>query len=117
MHRLEHSLLQTVKRLVDHHQVLPAGHQGRWRNQPVWGGMQDGLVQLSAVHARLPAALKAELAQRQQALLAGRLQPFAAPLVDNAGRLRLATGALDDAAISRMDWLVQGVAGGMPASR
>ncbi len=90
---------------------------GRWRNEPVWGGMQDGLVQLSALHARLPPALKAELAQRQQALLAGRLQPFAAPLVDNAGRVRLASGALDDAAISRMDWLVQGVAGGMPASR
>jgi basic membrane protein A len=90
---------------------------GRWRNQPVWGGMRDGLVQLTALHARLPGPLKAELAQRQQDLLAGRLQPFAAPLVDIAGRVRLASGALDDTAIARMDWLVQGVAGGLPAAR
>jgi simple sugar transport system substrate-binding protein len=88
---------------------------GRWSSQPVWGGMQDGLVQLSAVQAALPADVKAGLQQRQQAIMAGRLLPFAAPLVDNGGRTRLASGALDDAAIARMDWLVQGVAGSIPA--
>ncbi len=108
---------------VSHHwgglytRVAQSVLDGRWRSQAVWGGMQDGLVQLSAVQARLPAALKAELAQHQQALLAGRLLPFAAPLVDNTGRQRLASGALDDAGISRMDWLVQGVSGGLPAAR
>ena len=90
---------------------------GRWQNKPVWGGMADGLVRLSAVSPALPAEVKAGLVQRQQALVAGRLQPFAAPLVDNTGRVRLATGALDDAAIGRMDWLVQGVAGSVPAGR
>ena len=30
---------------------------------------------------------------------------------------RAASGALDDAGISRMDWLVQGVAGRVPAAR
>jgi simple sugar transport system substrate-binding protein len=89
---------------------------GRWATKPVWGGMQDGLVQLSAVSPALPADVRAGLAQRQQALLAGKLLPFAAPLVDNTGRSRLATGALDDAAIGRMDWLVQGVAGSVPAA-
>jgi len=88
---------------------------GRWSNAPVWGGMADGLVRLSALSPSLPAEVQAGLAQRQQALMAGKLQPFAAPLLDNAGRVRLATGALDDAAIARMDWLVQGVAGSMPA--
>ena len=85
-----------------------------WRPQPVWGGMKDGLVQLSAVNATLPAAVKAELAQRQQAMIDGRFKPFAAPLVDNTGRSRLAAGALDDAAIAGMDWLVQGVTGSVP---
>ena len=90
---------------------------GRWNNQPVWGGLQDGLVQLSALHATLPAELKAGVLQRQQAIMAGKLQPFSAPLLDNTGRVRLASGTLDDAAISRMDWLVQGVAGSLPAMR
>ena len=95
-------------------QVASAVLANAWRPQPVWGGMKDGLVQLSAVNASLPAAVKAELAQRQQAVIDGRLKPFAAPLVDNTGRSRLAAGALDDAAIAGMDWLVQGVTGSVP---
>jgi len=104
---------------VTHHwggyysQLARAVIAGRWTPQPVWGGMKDGLVQLSALNPALPASVKAGLAQRQQALEAGRLQPFAAPLVDNTGRTRLAQGTLDDAAIQGMDWLVQGVSGSM----
>ena len=108
---------------VTHHwgghytRVVQSVLDGRWSNKPVWGGMADGLVRLSAVQPALPADVRAGLAQRQQALLGGQLQPFAAPLVDNTGRVRLASGALDDAAISRMDWLVQGVVGSVPAAR
>ena len=79
--------------------------------------MKDGLVQLSAIKTGLPAAARAGLAQRQQAIVDGKLKPFAAPLVDNTGRSRLATGTLDDAAIAGMDWLVQGVTGSVPALR
>lgn len=108
---------------VTHHwggyytQVARAVIAGTWKPQPVWGGMKDGLVQLTALDASLPAALKAELAQRQQALVEGRLKLFAAPLADNTGRSRLAAGALDDDAIAKMDWLVQGVTGSVPAAR
>ncbi len=108
---------------VTHHwgghytRVAQAVLDGRWAAKPVWGGMQDGLVQLSAVSPGLPAEVKAGLAQRQQAIMAGKLLPFAAPLVDNSGHMRLASGTLDDAAIARMDWLVQGVAGSLPSAR
>jgi simple sugar transport system substrate-binding protein len=105
---------------VTHHwggyytQVARSVIAGSWKPQPVWGGMKDGMVQLSALNASLPPAVKAELAQRQQAIIDGRLKPFAAPLVDNTGRTRLADGALDDAAIAGMDWLVMGVGGSVP---
>ena len=95
--------------------VAQAVLDGRWSPKPVWGGMKDGLVQLSAISPALPADVKTGLAQRQQAIMAGQLLPFAAPLVDNAGRSRLASGALDDAAIADMDWLVLGVTGSLPA--
>ena len=91
--------------------------QGRWSNSPVWDGMKDGLVQLSAVRAGLPAAELAELNRLRQAILDGRLKPFAAPLLDNAGTLRLAQGALSDAQIAGMDWLVRGVVGQLPGGR
>ena len=94
---------------------------GTWAPTPVWGGMKDGLVRLSAINPALPATVRAELAQHTQALLDGRLKPFAAPLADNTGRIRLAAGqlpsALDDAQIAGMDWLVQGVVGTLPAGR
>ena len=108
---------------VTHHwggyytQVATAVLANAWRPQAVWGGMKDGLVQLSAVNPALPAAVRAELAQRQQAIIDGRFKPFAAPLQDNTGRARLAQGALSDEQIAGMDWLVQGVTGSVPAGR
>lgn len=105
---------------VTHHwggyytRVAQAVLDGRWRAQPVWGGMKDGLVQLSALREDLPAALRAQLDAQRRAIEAGTRQPFAAPLVDNEGRTRLAQGALDDAGIAAMNWLVQGVVGRVP---
>lgn len=106
---------------VTHHwggyytQVARAVLEGRWTPQPVWGGMRQGLVQLSALRADLPQPLRAELEQRQAAIVSGRFKPFAGSLRDNAGRVRLASGALDDAQIAAMDWLVEGVTGALPA--
>jgi basic membrane protein A len=108
---------------VTHHwggyytQVAKAVIAGSWKPQPVWGGMKDGFVQLSALNPALPAALKADVEQRRQAIVAGRFQPFSGRLVDNNGQERLAQGALTDAQIAGMDWLVQGVSGSVPASR
>ena len=108
---------------VTHHwgpfytQVATAVLAHAWRPEAVWGGMKDGLVQLSAVNPALPGAVKAELALRQRALLEGRFKPFTAPLIDNTGHIRLAHGALTDAQIAGMDWLVQGVGGSLPAAR
>ena len=108
---------------VTHHwgpyytQVAAAVLANAWRVLPVWGGMKDGLVQLSALNPALPTEVKAGLAQRQAALMAGQLKPFAAPLVDNTGKSRLLAGALDDGQIAGMDWLVQGVTGTLPAAR
>jgi basic membrane protein A and related proteins len=90
---------------------------GRWKARPVWGGLKDGFVQLSALDPALPKAVRDEVAARRQAIVDGRLKPFAAPLSDNGGRVRLQQGALADADIARMDWFVQGVsvAGGARA--
>ena len=87
---------------------------GTWQARPVWGGMQDGMVKLSAVSPALPAAVRKELAARQQQLVAGPSAPFAGRLVDQAGRVRLEHGKLSDEAIARMDWFVQGVSGTLP---
>ncbi len=88
---------------------------GTWKPQPVWGGMKDGLVQLSALRDDLPAELRSLVDRRRRAIESGTFKPFAAPLVDNDGRMRLAQGALDDPQIAQMNWFVQGVVGSVPS--
>ena len=87
---------------------------GTWRPEAVWGGMKDGMVQLSALAADVPAPVRALVEARREAIVAGRFRPFGAPLVDNEGRVRLAHGTLDDPAIAAMNWFVRGVTGAVP---
>jgi basic membrane protein A len=75
------------------------------------------MVDIAAVDPKLPANVRAALQARRQAIVDGRFKPFSAPLVDNAGKLRLASGSLDDAKIKTMDWFVDGVVGNVPAPR
>jgi basic membrane protein A len=98
-------------------QVANAVLAGYWQPKPVWGGLKDGMVNLSAVHNSVPQPVVAEVDAMRKAIADGRLQPFAGRLVTNQGRVRLEKGALDDGAIASMDWLVEGVAGSVPTSR
>ena len=105
---------------VTHHwdgyytQVARAVLSGTWKPQPVWGGMKDGLVQLGAIGAGVPAPVQSLIETRRKAIVEGRFKPFGAPLVDNDGKVRLAAGVLDDASIATMNWFVRGVAGAVP---
>ncbi|MGZ8260818.1 MAG: BMP family ABC transporter substrate-binding protein [Caldimonas sp.] len=88
---------------------------GTWLPRPVWGGLASGMVDVDAVAAALPGDAVAGLRSRRAAIVAGTLVPFAAPLRDNRGAVRLARGTLGDAEIKTMDWLVEGVVGTVPA--
>ena len=94
--------------------VARAVQAGTWRARPVWGGMKEGMVRLSAVHTTVPTDVKRELAAREQALVAGQAGPFIGRLVDQDGRVRQERGVLGDEAIAKMDWFVQGVVGNLP---
>jgi simple sugar transport system substrate-binding protein len=88
---------------------------GRWKPEPVWGGLGSGMVTLSALNPKLPAGQRKSIEAARQSLVDGRTAVFSAPLTDNQGQLRLASGALGDEAIAKMDWLVQGVVASMPS--
>lgn len=87
---------------------------GTWKPQATWGGVKDGMVKLAGLSSSLPPALRRDLAAREAQLVAGQAGPFVGRLVDQAGRVRQERGALDDAALARMDWFVQGVEGHLP---
>jgi simple sugar transport system substrate-binding protein len=98
-------------------QVARAVIAGTWQPRPVWGGLREGMVRLDAVDPKLPADLRKSIEAKREAIAAGRFKPFAAPLVDNEGKTRLASGALDDAQIGAMNWFVRGVVGSVPQAR
>jgi basic membrane protein A len=70
------------------------------------------MVQVGWFGPKVPKAVQAEVLQRQKDIAAGRLLPFAGPIVDNEGHEVLAKGkAMTDDQILNMNFLVSGVQG------
>lgn len=85
---------------------------GTWKSGNVWGGVKEGMIRVGWFGTRVPKAVQEEVLARQQDIAAGRLQPFAGPVTDNAGRLVVPKGrALSDDQILTMQFLVSGVLG------
>ena len=84
---------------------------GTWKTSSTWGGIKDGMVKLEGINSSVPAEVKQFVAAREKELVAGSLNPFTGPIKDNDGKVRLEKGVLDDAALTKMDYFVEGVAG------
>lgn len=86
--------------------------EGGWRSGTVWGGVRDGMVRVGHFGPRVPQAVQEEVLARQKDLAAGKLRPFAGPIMSNDGRLIVPKGAaLSEERIAGMDFLVSGVVG------
>ncbi|WP_028225247.1 BMP family ABC transporter substrate-binding protein [Paraburkholderia ferrariae] len=89
---------------------------GTWTNAPVWWGLKEKAIDLADINtdAVPPAALKA-LAAKREAIVDGSFDPFAGPLADQSGTIRVAAGkSLSDPELQRLNWFVQGVDGTVP---
>ena len=85
---------------------------GTWKSGNVWGGIREGMVRIEAFGPKVPKAVQDEVMARQKDIAAGRLKPFAGPIVDNEGKVVVAKGqALSDPQILDMNFLVAGVQG------
>ena len=69
------------------------------------------MVKLEGINASVPADVKQFVLAREKEMVSGKLNAFAAPIKDNDGKVRLDKGVLDDAALTKMDYFVEGVAG------
>ena len=85
---------------------------GTWKPGNVWGGVREGMIRVGYFGSKVPKAVQDEVLARQKDIAAGKLRPFAGPIVDNEGRTVAAQGqALTDQQILLMDYLVSGVQG------
>ncbi|MFM0000311.1 MULTISPECIES: BMP family ABC transporter substrate-binding protein [Paraburkholderia] len=89
---------------------------GTWNNSPVWWGLKEKAIDLADINtdAVSPAAQKA-LSQKRDDIVAGKFNPFAGPIMDQSGAVKVAAGkSLSDPELLRLNWFVQGVDGSLP---
>ncbi|MEO8298702.1 MAG: BMP family ABC transporter substrate-binding protein [Burkholderiales bacterium] len=91
--------------------------QRRWKPQPFWGGIRQGVIRMAPLSPRVPADVAFQVRERERAIAASRLHPFAGRLVDQDGRVRQTGGTMPDAQLAQMDFFVRGVVGSLPARR
>ncbi len=88
---------------------------GTWKSAALWPGMKDGLVELAPLSEKVPADVAALVAEKTEAIKAGTFHPFTGPIKDQAGKEKVAAGAVvADADLLSMNWFVEGVQGTIP---
>jgi simple sugar transport system substrate-binding protein len=89
---------------------------GTWtgNRQMLWG-IKEGLVVLSPLNSNVPVEAARLFETRKQAIIAGSLLPFAGPIKDNTGKLRVAGGqVMPRPEMMAINWYVEGVEGSIP---
>ncbi|MFI4867690.1 MAG: BMP family ABC transporter substrate-binding protein [Steroidobacterales bacterium] len=89
---------------------------GSWTgNRQAYLGIKDGVIVLTPLNPVVPAEVAPQFESKKQAIIAGSLVPFAGPIKDNSGVLKVAAGAsvsIDD--LMAINWYVEGVDGKVP---
>jgi basic membrane protein A len=93
--------------------VIDEVRRGTWTNKPVYWGVKEGITDLVHVNtSAVPADAQRALAEKRAALVTGKLAPFAGPLKDQSGKLRVPAGTVLSAdETNRINWFVDGVQG------
>ena len=84
---------------------------GTWKSTDTWGGFDSGMLAMSPF-ANMPADVAALATATVDDIKSGKNKVFVGPIKDQSGAVKIAAGtAMDDGALSGMQWLVQGVDG------
>jgi len=98
--------IQEVKKVID----------GSWtgNRKTVWG-LKEGMVVLASLNKSLPADVVKLVEERKAAIIAGTLHPFAGPLKDNAGTVKVPSGkTMTHDELTAINWYVEGIEGSIP---
>lgn len=78
-------------------------------------GIKEGMVEMMLLNKSVPADVAKLFADKKQSIAEGKLQPFAGPIKDNAGVLKVPAGtALTEEQLMSISWYVEGVEGSVP---
>jgi simple sugar transport system substrate-binding protein len=82
---------------------------GKWESGDTWWGFKEGVLEMSPYNEVIPADVQAAAEATRTGIIDGSVNPFTGPIKDNEGKERLASGALGDGDLHKMDWYVEGV--------
>lgn len=95
--------------------VVKAVMDGSWQSGDVWGGIKEGMVKLAPLNTAVPKDVADLVAAKTAEIGAGKLHPFAGPVKDQTGKVRIAAGeTMPDGDMLGFDWYVEGVVGKLP---
>jgi basic membrane protein A len=84
---------------------------GTWKSTDTWGGFDTGMLAM-APFTNMPEDVAALATSTVEDIKSGKNKVFVGPISDQDGAVKVPAGtAMDDAALSAMQWLVQGVDG------
>jgi basic membrane protein A and related proteins len=93
---------------------------GKWKSSTSYVNMPLKTVSLDEtgkLWAKVPAAVKTKIAAKMKAFQDGTGNPFQGPLYNQAGKMIIPAGkTLNDAQVSKMNYLVKGTIGDVPSS-
>ncbi len=88
---------------------------GTWEgNQDVWDGISKDMIQLAPFNHVVPQTVRDQVMKAKKEIAEGKRHPFAGPLKDNKGKLRVKAGqTLSDEEMLGVNWYVEGVQGSL----
>ncbi len=97
-------------------QEIQAAMDCSWRTHFYYGGLGDGFVKMAPYGKSMSEDAKTAIDKRKQEIIDGSFDPFAGPLTDQAGKVKIAEGTTMSIKDKyQMNWFVQGVDGTIPA--
>ncbi len=90
-------------------------HNGTWKPEEIWWGMDKGIVKLAPLSDKVPQQVQDLIAKKRQAIVDHKLQVFTGPIKDQAGKVILAQGKnFGDKELLSMNFFIEGVQGTIP---
>lgn len=85
---------------------------GTWTAKYRWGGIKEGVIQMTPYGEVIPAEVRGKLKQLEADIASGKVNVFAGEVRDQGGKVKVAKGAvLSDDDIRSTNWLAEGIIG------
>ncbi len=90
-------------------------HNGTWKPEEIWWGMEKDVVKLAPLSDKVPADIKKLVAKQKQAIVDGKFKVFTGPIKDQSGKIVLEKGkTFNDKELLSMHFFIEGVQGHIP---